>query len=56
MPIGIIGVISFLEYPPLLIGSALLLLVGFGTVGVRQLRAPDATARDATAAPRAAPA
>ena len=47
MPIGVLGVISFLEYPPLLIGSALLLLVSFGTVGVRQLRAPDATASQA---------
>jgi hypothetical protein len=47
MPIGILGVISFLEYPPLLIGSALLLLVSIGTVGVRQLRAPDATAAQA---------
>jgi len=47
MPIGVLGIISFLEYPPLLIGSALLLLVSFGTVGVRQLRAPDATASQA---------
>jgi hypothetical protein len=43
MPIGVLGVISFLEYPPLLIGSALLLLASFGTVGVRQLRAPTTT-------------
>ena len=49
MPLGVLGVISFLEYPPLLIGSGLLLLASFGTVGVRQLRAPDATA------PQAAP-
>jgi hypothetical protein len=42
-----IGALSFLEYPPLLIGSALLLLASFGTVGVRQLRAPDATAAQA---------
>ena len=44
MPIGILGVISFLEYPPLLIGSALLLVASFGTVGIRQLRALDAVA------------
>jgi Domain of unknown function (DUF4386) len=41
MPIGVLGVISFLEYPPLLIGSALLLVASIGTVGLRQLRAPD---------------
>jgi hypothetical protein len=49
MPIGVIGVLSFLEYPPLLIGSGLCLCASVGTVGVRQLRAPD----DATA-PQAA--
>ena len=41
MPLGVLGVISFLEYPPLLIGSALLLVASIGTVGLRQLRAPD---------------
>jgi hypothetical protein len=45
MPIGVVGVISSLEYPPVLIGSALLLVASMGTVGLRQLRAPD----DATA-------
>ena len=45
MPIGVIGVLSFLEYPPLLIASGLCLCASIGTVGVRQLRAPD----DATA-------
>jgi hypothetical protein len=39
MPLGVLGVISFLEYPPLLIGSALLLVVSIGTV--RQLRASE---------------
>lgn len=47
MPIGIFGVISTLEYPPLLIGSGLLLLASFGTVGVRQLRAPNGTRSEA---------
>lgn len=41
MPIGVIGVLSFLEYPPLLIASGLLLCVSLGLIGVRQLRAPD---------------
>jgi hypothetical protein len=45
MPIGVIGVLAFLEYPPLLIASGLCLCASVGTVGVRQLRAPD----DATA-------
>jgi Domain of unknown function (DUF4386) len=45
MPIGVLGVLSFLEYPPLLIASGLCLCASVGTVGVRQLRAPD----DATA-------
>ena len=49
MPIGVLGALSFLEYPPLLIASALLLLVSIGTVGVRQLLAPDATAARAAA-------
>jgi hypothetical protein len=49
MPIGVLGALSFLEYPLLLIASALLLLVSIGTVGVRQLRAPDATAARAAA-------
>lgn len=47
IPIGVLGVISFLEYPPLLIGSTLLLLASFGTVGVRQLRAPEGTLSEA---------
>ena len=41
MPIGVVGVLSFLEYPPLLIASGLCLCASVGTVGVRQLRAPD---------------
>jgi|SRR5215218_1757789 hypothetical protein len=47
MPLGIFGVISTLEYPPLLIGSGLLLLASFGTVGVRQMRAPNGTLSEA---------
>jgi hypothetical protein len=50
IPIGVIGILSFLEYPPLLIGSGLLLCASLGTVGVRQLRTPD----DATASQTAA--
>jgi hypothetical protein len=45
IPLGVVGVIGTLEYPPLLIGSALLLVASMGTIGLRQLRAPD----DATA-------
>jgi hypothetical protein len=44
LPIGIVGVLSFLEYPPLLIASGLCVCASVGTVGVRQLRAPDETA------------
>jgi hypothetical protein len=47
MPLGVIGVLSFLEYPPLLIGSGLLLCASVGIVGVRQLRAPDDAAAEA---------
>ena len=42
LPIGIVGVLSFLEYPPLLIASGLCVCASIGTVGVRQLRTPDA--------------
>jgi hypothetical protein len=41
LPIGVAGVISFLDYPPLLIGAGLLLCASVGIVGVRQLRAPN---------------
>lgn len=43
LPIGVIGVLSFLDYPPLLIASGLCVCASIGTVGVRQLRAPDVT-------------
>ncbi|MEV0290988.1 MULTISPECIES: hypothetical protein [unclassified Kribbella] len=43
LPIGIVGVLSFLPYPPLEIASGLCVCASVGTVGVRQLRAPDAT-------------
>jgi hypothetical protein len=46
LPIGVVGVLSFLEYPPLLIASGLCVCASVIPVGVRQLRAPD----DATAA------
>jgi hypothetical protein len=50
LPIGVVGVLSFLEYPPLLIVlGGLFVCASVGTVGVRQLRTPDATV------PRAAP-
>ena len=42
LPIGVVGILSFLEYPPLLIASGLCLCASLGTVGVRQLRASDA--------------
>ncbi|GAB4048655.1 hypothetical protein [Catellatospora paridis] len=42
LPIGVLGVLSFLNYPPLLIASGLCLCASVGTVGVRQLRTPDA--------------
>jgi hypothetical protein len=45
LPIGIVGILSWLEYPPLLIASALCVCASVGTIGVRQLQAPD----DATA-------
>jgi hypothetical protein len=44
LPIGVGGVISFLDYPPLEIASGVCVLVGVLPVGVRQLRqlrAPD---------------
>jgi hypothetical protein len=43
LPIGVVGVLSFLEYPPLEIASGLCVCASVGTVGVRQLRAPDVT-------------
>jgi hypothetical protein len=42
LPVGVLGIMSFLEYPPLLIAAGLCLCASVGTVGVRQLRAPDA--------------
>jgi hypothetical protein len=42
LPIGVVGILSFLEYPPLLIASGLCVCASVGTVGVRQLRTPDA--------------
>jgi hypothetical protein len=50
LPIGVVGVLSFLNYPPLLIASGLCVCASVGTVGVRQLRTPDATAAQATPA------
>ena len=47
LPIGIVGILTFLEYPPLLIASGLCVCASVGTVGVRQLREPDATVRQA---------
>jgi hypothetical protein len=41
LPLGVIGVLSFLDYPPLLIGAGLLLCASVGIVGVRQLPAPN---------------
>ena len=47
LPIGIVGIMSFLEYPPLLIAAGLCVCASIGTVGVRQLRAQDVTASQA---------
>ncbi|MFG2991216.1 hypothetical protein ACGFZK_18355 [Streptomyces sp. NPDC048257] len=41
MPLGMVGVAGSLQYPVLLVISALALLVSFGTVGVKLLRAPS---------------
>src|SRR5512132_411400 len=43
LPIGVGGVISFLDYPPLEIASGLCVCVAVLPVGLRQLRAKDAT-------------
>ena len=42
MPLGMAGVAGSLQYPPLLVISALALLASFGFVGLRLLRAPSA--------------
>jgi hypothetical protein len=42
LPIGVGGVISFLDYPPLEIASGVCVLVSVLPLGVRQLRPPDA--------------
>lgn len=47
MPVGMVGVAASLEYLILLVLSALALLASFGTVGVRQLRAPNGTLSEA---------
>jgi hypothetical protein len=44
LPIGVVGVISFLDYPPLEIASGLCVCASVIPVGVRQLRASDETA------------
>jgi hypothetical protein len=43
MPLGMVGVAGSLQYPPLLVSSALALLASFGLVGMRLLRAPSGT-------------
>ena len=47
MPIGIIGIAGSLQYTVLLVLSALALIASFGYVGLRLLRAPDATLAEA---------
>ena len=47
LPLGVVGILTSLEYPPLLIASGLCVCASVGTVGVRQLRAPDAMVRQA---------
>jgi hypothetical protein len=51
LPIGVVGVLSFLEYPPLEIASGLCVCASVVTVGVRQLRAADGTAAQPAPAP-----
>jgi hypothetical protein len=41
LPIGVGGVLSFLDYPPLEIASGLCVCASVIPIGVRQLRAPD---------------
>lgn len=43
LPIGVGGVISFLDYPPLEIASGLCVCASVLPLGVRQFRAKDAT-------------
>jgi hypothetical protein len=42
MPVGLIGVAASLQYPVLLVLSAVALCASFGVVGVKLLRAPTA--------------
>ena len=42
VPLGMVGVAGSLQYPVLLVISALALLASFGFVGLRRLRAPSA--------------
>jgi hypothetical protein len=44
LPIGVAGVISFLDYPPLEIASGVCVCVSVIPVGVRLLRGHDVTA------------
>jgi hypothetical protein len=50
MPIGILGIMTFLEYPPLEIASGLCVCASIGIVGVRQLRTPNTTVPQAASA------
>jgi hypothetical protein len=47
MPVGMVGVAASLDYPVLLVLSALFLLASFGLVGVRLLRTPNGTLSEA---------
>jgi hypothetical protein len=50
LPIGVTGVISFLNYPPLEIASGLCVCAAVIPVGIRQLRAQDVTVPEQGAA------
>ena len=50
LPIGVTGVISFLNYPPLEIASGLCVCAAVIPVGIRQLRAADVTVPEQGAA------
>jgi hypothetical protein len=42
MPLGLVGIAGSLQYPILLVLSALALCASFGVIGVKLLRAPSA--------------
>jgi len=43
MPLGLVGIAGSLQYPVLLVLSALALCASFGVIGVKLLRTPSAS-------------